>query len=331
MPSESEDDRQQGDEREASKETAGDILRAERIKRGLSEKEVADKLHITMHYVKALEANTYEKLPGAVFAKGYIKSYAVLLELEVDDLFSLYNEYNEQLQARAIEASRQRARRKKDRNKPWVVLSLLVFVGGFTGLWVYNSFFNDDPDPEASGIGLNAVDSEVIEAIEEPTIVRAADQLSLEQMPEEIVAALPLTNSSTLNESPPEQPVQEAIISAVINTQLQTEEPLSNTNILAPAVNSNSDSRLIEVAAGGTDILRISFSGESWIEVNDNTSSQIYRDIREKGDVLEITGNAPFSILLGDAPFANMSLNGVEVDVSNNIRIDNSARLTVGL
>ena len=50
--------------------TAGDILQQERQRLGLNEKEVADQLHITMHYVKALESNSYEKLPGAVFAKG---------------------------------------------------------------------------------------------------------------------------------------------------------------------------------------------------------------------------------------------------------------------
>ena len=78
-------------------------------------------------------------------------------------------------------------------------------------------------------------------------------------------------------------------------------------------------------------MLRISFTGESWIEVNDSESQQIYRDIREAGDVLEITGSAPFNILLGDAPFARMSLNGDEIDLAEDIRIDNSARLTVGL
>ena len=57
--------------------TAGDILQRQRQRLGLNEKEVANKLHITMHYVKALETNSYEKLPGAVFAKGYLKSYAL--------------------------------------------------------------------------------------------------------------------------------------------------------------------------------------------------------------------------------------------------------------
>ena len=81
----------------------------------------------------------------------------------------------------------------------------------------------------------------------------------------------------------------------------------------------------------GTDTLRISFSGANWVEVNDGEENQIYRDLRVAGDVLEITGSAPFSILLGDAPRARLTFNGNEIDVSDNIRVDNSARLTVGL
>ena len=91
------------------------------------------------------------------------------------------------------------------------------------------------------------------------------------------------------------------------------------------------ESRIIEINSAGSDVLRISFSGESWVEVNDEAENRIYRDIRDVGDVLEITGNAPFNILLGDAPFARLTFNGTEIDVSDNIRIDNSALLTVGL
>jgi len=92
----------------------------------------------------------------------------------------------------------------------------------------------------------------------------------------------------------------------------------------------SSDS-LISVVGPGTDTLRISFSGANWVEVNDGEENQIYRDLRVAGDVLEITGSAPFSILLGYAPRARLTFNGNEIDVSDNIRIDNSARLTVGL
>jgi cytoskeleton protein RodZ len=97
------------------------------------------------------------------------------------------------------------------------------------------------------------------------------------------------------------------------------------------AVSPATEARVITVQADGSDVLRISFSGESWVEVNDGASNEIYRDLLEAGDILQITGTAPFNVLLGDAPFTELTFNGDVVDVSGNIRIDNSARLTVGL
>ena len=94
---------------------------------------------------------------------------------------------------------------------------------------------------------------------------------------------------------------------------------------------ADEDNYFFAIGTNGDDLLRISFSGESWVEVNDSDSIQIYRDIREAGDILQITGSAPFNILIGDAPYIRLSLNGTEIDVSDDIRIDNSARLTVGL
>lgn len=343
--------------------TAGEVLLQERQRLGLNEKEVADQLHITMHYVKALESNSYEKLPGAVFAKGYIKSYALLLGLDAEDLLARYDEFNTRQQAKIEEASRQlRARRKKDRNKPLVIMSLLVFVGGFLGLWLVYSYFGDDAvsEMQTTAESMNSADGI------RPALSRQAEQ--------QLIAQPQITLEGDAEESPTPSPQPTRIAPSIVGAAGTVEEQssLGSTESMPlsalepadvdigvpggeqdPSVASQtpvegqpttvsgepaSDSalgadqpRVISIEAIGDDVLRISFTGESWIEVNDSESQQIYRDIREAGDVLEITGSAPFNILLGDAPFARMSLNGDEIDLAEDIRIDNSARLTVGL
>ena len=47
--------------------------------------------------------------------------------------------------------------------------------------------------------------------------------------------------------------------------------------------------------------------------------------------MLEIKGVAPFDVFLGDAPQIRLSLNGNDIDLSQEPRIDNSVQLTVGL
>ena len=71
----------------------GEILREERELRALSVQQVADELNLTMHFIRALEADQYEKLPGDVFARGYLRSYAALLQLDPESLSRSFNEY----------------------------------------------------------------------------------------------------------------------------------------------------------------------------------------------------------------------------------------------
>ena len=332
--------------------TAGDILQQERQRLGLNEKEVADQLHITMHYVKALESNSYEKLPGAVFAKGYLKSYALLLGLDFEDLMSRYDEFTHQQNAESAQERRLLiALKEKDRNKSLVIVFLIIFVTGFLVLWLANSYFSEESvsDVPASVEGAQNIRPALSQVNESQ--VTTPPQLTLEVETEENSAP---TDQSTITPSLEELSViaSELLVevdldsnvdssSAVISETSGSEGSPSLEDLAsalqalrveqAAGAKASSQPRVITIEAIGSDLLRISFIGESWIEVNDSESRQIYRDIREAGDVLEITGSAPFNILLGDAPFISMSLNGDEIDLSADIRIDNSARLTVGL
>ena len=332
--------------------TAGDILQQERQRLGLNEKKVADQLHITVNYVKALESNSYEKLPGAVFAKGYLKSYALLLGLDVEDLMSRYDEFTHQQNAESAQERRLLiALKKKGRNKPLVIVSLIIFVTGFLVLWLANSYFSEESvsDVPASVEGAQNIRPALSQVNESQ--VTTPPQLTLEVETEENSAP---TDQSTITPSLEElsviasEPLVEVDLdsnvdssSAVISETSGSEGSPSLEDLAsalqalrveqAAGAKASSQPRVITIEAIGSDLLRISFIGESWIEVNDSESRQIYRDIREAGDVLEITGSAPFNILLGDAPFISMSLNGDEIDLSADIRIDNSARLTVGL
>ena len=356
--------------------TAGDILHQARQRLGLNEKEVADKLHITRHYVKALESNSYEKLPGAVFAKGYLKSYALLLGLDVEDLLSRYDEFTHQQKADSKEERRLlRARKKKGRNKPLVIISLLVFIAGFLGLWLVNSYFtqksvSDVPntvepvdDVRASLLRLNELrvttqpqftlevepeknSAPARQPMITPLLVAGAVNVPerfLEVDPGSIVGPqvarrIESGESGENGENGESSESSESGESSGAEGETTLEGLTAALQVLTVEQTVGADStvktdqpRLISIQAIGNDILRISFTGQSWIEVNDSESQQIYRDIRAAGDVLEITGSAPFNILLGDALFTVMSLNGDEIDLSGDIRIDNSARLTVGL
>ena len=76
--------------REISSLSPGQMLSAARVRQNLTQREVADTLHITMHYVNAIEHDEHNKLPGAVFAKGYIKRYAEIMALDETAVMAAY-------------------------------------------------------------------------------------------------------------------------------------------------------------------------------------------------------------------------------------------------
>ena len=68
----------------------GQRLKAERTRKGLSEQDVAARLHLSMTYLRALEADDYDKLPEAAFVKGYVRNYARLLGMPAEELVNQF-------------------------------------------------------------------------------------------------------------------------------------------------------------------------------------------------------------------------------------------------
>jgi transcriptional regulator with XRE-family HTH domain len=119
--------------------TPGQLLSRKREALGLSIQQVADELHITMHYVRALEADAHEKLPGVVFIRGYIRAYANYLKLDPTVLVNVFNEYINQRENSEQEASYTRSRRRRDRNLPWIAVSGVAFVLIAVALWYFGT------------------------------------------------------------------------------------------------------------------------------------------------------------------------------------------------
>ena len=117
--------------------TVGARLREERLSRGIKRSEIAIKLHITNHYVKSLEANNFDKLPGAIFVKGYLKNYSELLDLNPTEIIGLYEKFiSKENEGRADKVTPQK---QKVKNRLIVVFSVVLFISLFTVLWVFGS------------------------------------------------------------------------------------------------------------------------------------------------------------------------------------------------
>ncbi len=71
----------------------GERLRNAREARGLSLDEIEAATRIRRRYLEALEAEAFDQLPGAAYAKGFLRSYAAYLGLPPEDLIGMYPEF----------------------------------------------------------------------------------------------------------------------------------------------------------------------------------------------------------------------------------------------
>lgn len=64
----------------------GRALAEARKRKSLSVTDVALQLRLSVSQVEALEADAYDRLPGAVFVRGFVRNYARLVDLDADEL-----------------------------------------------------------------------------------------------------------------------------------------------------------------------------------------------------------------------------------------------------
>src|SRR5437763_1440622 len=62
----------------------GDKLREARERRGLSLRQIANATKISMMTLEALERNDMKRLPGGIFTRAFVRSYALEVGLDPD-------------------------------------------------------------------------------------------------------------------------------------------------------------------------------------------------------------------------------------------------------
>ena len=108
----------------------------------LSALDVSERLHIRVRYVNAIEENKYDQMPGKVYARGYVHSYAEFLGLDADQVVTLcFGTENDGLQPVFKPST---SRRREPVSVNWRSLSLAAVVGVFVLLLI--SLFTGSSD-----------------------------------------------------------------------------------------------------------------------------------------------------------------------------------------
>ena len=121
----------------------GERLKVEREKRGMTLEEVSGVTKISVRNLRALEQEKFDQMPGGIFNRGFVRSYAKHLGLDEDQVVADYMDAAGESgpQAEEPEAGVDRpveAARDGAPQTPWTVLVALLVIGVvLLALWSY--------------------------------------------------------------------------------------------------------------------------------------------------------------------------------------------------
>jgi cytoskeletal protein RodZ len=65
-------------------------LRKSRLDKGVTLEDIAERTKISIRFLRAIEAEEFETLPGGIFATSYLRQYAESIEIDAARLIGLY-------------------------------------------------------------------------------------------------------------------------------------------------------------------------------------------------------------------------------------------------
>ncbi|MCV6588399.1 MAG: DUF4115 domain-containing protein [Marinobacterium sp.] len=313
----------------------GERLQAARLAKGATVEEISGKLHLPGSYIHALENGELDKLPSIVFARGYIRSYAGLIDIDAEEfigyLDQLYGQPQKTRGVRSVNKVRQQVRvgHPVVRTFSWLIGIVVVVAAP---LWWWNTQ-NATIDPQALMNEVNSVIS--VETGDGQTLVVSPENQPVAGADAIVVDSNPEANTAISEASVPEKPATQALseISAAAAptrnaTNVQGQQPVAVT-VDAEAAAAEEERQQVRAAA--LSRLTIDFSGECWVTIRDRDGKSLFNNVRRNGQQVDVTGEAPFSVLLGAANgVTSFRFNDEDVDISPFSK-NNVARLTLPL
>ena len=81
-----------GQQKDSNSLSIGETLRAAREAAAYSVTYVAAHTHLKEEIIEALENDDHDRLPSPVFTKGYLRSYAKLLDVDIEHMLGDYKQ-----------------------------------------------------------------------------------------------------------------------------------------------------------------------------------------------------------------------------------------------
>ena len=264
--------------------SVGVALREAREQLGLSLADVATRLKFAPRQIEALEQDDFARLPEIAFVRGFVRSYAKLLQLDPAPLLAALPQPPAQtgLPTGSMEKKVSFPDAYATRRQNYIWLAAGLAVAAALGLFVWLS---GSSPPQAK-----------VEKLELPAVT-APPALAVTLDPPPQASAAPDQVSVSPAKAPPVEPPLPHSIKAA--------QP--SVKAVQPGASST---------AKQTATIRLTFDQDAWVEVTDKDGTSLMAQLNLDGTERRISGSPPFTLTIGNASAVHLYYQDKSVDLA---------------
>ncbi len=293
----------------------GQQLLKAREEKDISVEMVAERLRLNVNLIRALEKDDYEQFPAIAYVRGHLRGYANMVGINPDQLIGAFDQKSKTAPALEPLVSQPKQQAGSgDKHIKVVTWLLVAALALLLGLWWQTQRSSTQEESAEQSVSQEEIETEEASAIE--FMEGTTGTLSLEvqdeeppvqEEPKELAHVFGVQKFSELPE-PPEQNYQTEL---PIILPVQSMSDVGQTPEIVPTL-SSTDRIQIE----NQDIV-LQFTADSWIQITDSTGTKQFSRLGKADEVVNVTGVAPFRVVIGRASVVIMSYQGNFIDLDS--------------
>ncbi|ELB2151218.1 cytoskeleton protein RodZ [Vibrio parahaemolyticus] len=287
---------------------AGTLLKNKRESLGMTQKQVADRLRLRVSVIEDIENNRFESQQVATFTRGYLRSYAKFVGLD-EKVVLVALEQTADVKPKEQEIEMQSFSRKTKHEKhnsrimllTWVIAIVII---GISAAWWWQ---NQQENSLAQVVAEANVETSQPSADEIADIDLMTEEELIASTPAELAASNNTASESSINAAQTDEVVP---AETEESTTEATQEPVAVIEAEEEVQEAS------PVVPEGMTLLTMKFKADCWIQVKDTNGKTLVSGTQKPGQDVELTGKAPFKVILGAPEGVTMTFASEPVDLS---------------
>ena len=285
---------------------AGTLLKNKREALGLTQKQISDRLKLRVTLIQQIEENQFESDQVATFMRGYIRSYAKYVNLDEKVVLSaLHHAGDAQHQEQEMLSFSRKTKTEKHNSRIMILTwSIFAVIAGISSLWWWQ---NQQQDTLSQSLANTASSEEL--AVEE-SLAPEFTSLEVIEAEQNEAGASVVEGTEGLAAISDAEDSSDAVADETPAPHATETEPTAEVNANAEAVEANTTPEAV------ANELVMQFSADCWIQVKDATGKTLSTGIKKAGQSLNLSGTAPYKVILGAPEGVSMTFASEPVDLS---------------